>query len=332
MAILRYPLNPPVAGGDRSTSADATTTAIDYVMFQRMSTTYKNDSESQYYSGYSIPQNGVEVKPTGDRVYIAMPKNVQTAYTSNYRDIDLGVAGASAMRYLGGDVTNMGNLTDILQDAAGAALPEFSGAMISQFVNGITGLGGLTGQIDANAIQALTRGRVFNPFKEKLFTGMSFRTHSFNFKMISRNQEESVAVKAIINYFKQGATPSSTGVSGVPQAKVTGDGRGAGLAQGINALSGQRFFQVPQSFNIKFMRVAADGTISDTETNDYMHFKFHPSVVTNINVNYTPDGQYTAFKKYDTGQTGGVQVPAIDLSIQFAELKLVTAEDIAQGY
>ncbi|QIN97228.1 baseplate tail tube cap [Synechococcus phage S-H25] len=332
MAILRYPLNPPVAGGDRSTSADATTTAIDYVMFQRMTTEYKNDSESQYYGGYSIPQNGIEVKPFDTRVYIAMPKSIQTAYTSNYRDIDLGVAGASAMKYLGGDVTNMGNLTSILQDATGAALPEFSGAMISQFVNGLTGLGGLTGQIDANAIQALTRGRVFNPFKEKLFTGMSFRTHSFNFKMVSRNQEEAVAVRAIINYFKQGATPSTTGVKGgVPQAKVTGDGAGAVLAGGINSLSGQRFFQVPQSFNIKFMRVAADGTIADTETNDYMHFKFHPSVITNISVNYTPDGQYTSFKQYNTSQ-GGVQVPAIDLSIQFAELKLVTAEDINQGF
>lgn len=330
MAILRYPLNPPVAGGDRSTSADATTTAIDYVMFQRMKTEYKKDSESQYYSGYSIAQNGVEVQPTGDRVYIAMPKSIQTAYTSNYRDIDLGVAGASAMRYLGGDVTNMGNLTSILQDATGAALPEFSGAMISQFVNGLTGLGGLTGQIDANAIQALTRGRVFNPFKEKLFTGMSFRTHSFNFKMVSRNQEEAVAVRAIINYFKQGALPSTTGVTDA-QAKVTGDGKGAVLAQGINSLSGQRFFQVPQSFNIKFMRVAADGTIANQETNDYMHFKFHPSVITNIGVNYTPDGQYTSFKQYDTKQSG-VQVPAIDLSIQFAELKLVTADDIAKGY
>ena len=34
-----------------------------------------------------------------------------------------------------------------------------------------------------------TNGRIFNPYSEQIFQGMSFRTHNFVFKFFARNQE-----------------------------------------------------------------------------------------------------------------------------------------------
>jgi hypothetical protein len=62
-----------------------------------------------------------------------------------------------------------------------------------------------------------------------------------------------------------------------------------------------------------------------------LHFKIHPSVCTGININYTPDGQYTAFRSAQSIDSG-VAVPAIDLTLQFTELKLVTGQDIQEEF
>ena len=67
---------------------------------------------------------------------------------------------------------------------------------------------GLSGQIDANSIMQLTQGKVFNPYTEQMFSNVQFRTHSFNFKMFARNEDESVEIAHIIKYLKQGALPS----------------------------------------------------------------------------------------------------------------------------
>ena len=163
----------------------------------------------------------------------------------------------------------------------------------------------------------MTRGRIFNPFKEQVFTGIDFRTHSFNFKMFSRSKKEAQMIKDIIDYFKMGSVPA-----------MGGEGGNVGnLGAGI---SGNRFLTVPDNFNIKFMRLKPDGEGSTEfiEDKDFMHFKIHPSVCTNVSVNYTPDGQYTSFKDVGSNQ---VMVPAIQLNLSFSEMKLVTAGDVSKG-
>jgi hypothetical protein len=329
--IFVYPLTTPVAGGDTAPEADGATTAIDYVMFQRQRINYK-DSQRKYF-GRAFPEtNTLQLNTDKDRAYIAMPKSLQTQYQPQYKQIDVGVAGVAALTSLGGDLS-VETVAQTVSDAAGAALPEFASNTLAEAIGGFNQLLGLGGGLDANSIQALTRGRVFNPFKEQVFQSMAFRTHNFNFKLVSRSEAEARRVRDIINYFKQGATPEVGGAKFNP-----GEGGGESSGEALSTLFGgetgskltsNRFLTVPDSFNIKFTRMAADGSGVISESNNQLHFKIHPSVCSGISVNYTPDGQYTSFKNINGNM---IQVPAIDLSLTFTELKLITQQDIAQGF
>lgn len=259
---------------------------------------------------------------------MAMPTALQTQYQPQYKQVDVGVAGVAAMGLLNDN--SVEDVARTVSSAAAAALPEFASSTLAGGIGGFNQLLGLGGGLDSNGIQALTRGRVFNPFKEQLFQSMAFRTHNFTFKMVSRSKEEAQRVKDIINYFKQGAVPAM-GKSG---GFKVGEGGAEGSADAVSKLfgdgqvAGSRFFQIPDSFDIKFLRMKADGSVS-APGEDFLHFKVHPSVCTGINVNYTPDGQYTSFKDIDGTM---VQVPAINLILTFTELKLVTRGDVEKGF
>ncbi|WLW37319.1 baseplate tail tube cap [Synechococcus phage S-RS29] len=332
--IFRYPYSAPVNGGPSAPLGDGATGAIDYVMFQRQRINY-DDSESNYF-GYALPNSGLKTVPNERRVYLAMPKKLQTQYQPQYRQVDLGVAGIAGVAGLNDLSTE--SLAKTVGGAAAAALPEFATSTIASSINSFSGILGLQGNIDANSIQALTRGRVFNPFKEQIFQNMAFRTHNFQFNFFARSEEEAREIQSIILYFKLGAT-ARLGGAGKDEGfsnelKTSFSGNASSVFTSSNAAklsAAARFFEVPDSFNIKFLRLDPSGTFSG---NNEMHFKIHPSVCTGINVDYTPSGQYTAFKR-DPGNVGDgapLSVPAVNLSMTFTELKLVTQEDIAKGF
>ena len=263
MAIYRYPLLPPVTG---SNAVDNPTQMVDYVMFQRKRINYDDQNGSSYY-GLNVPNNKVATKKNQGRVYIAMPQNLQTAYQPTYRKVDMGVVGMAMSEGLSS--TDLDGVVNALQTAASAALPEFATGALAQVAQGAASALGLAGNADANALQALTQGKVFNPYSEQLFSNMNFRTHNFSFKMFARSERESQEINNIIKYLKQGALP------------IYGD-----TEEGKPA----RFFEVPDKFDIKFVRLSPDG--KQLTSSEDLHYKIHTSVCTGIDVNYTPDGQY----------------------------------------
>jgi hypothetical protein len=320
LAIYRYPLQAPVENGSASTE-DGATEAIDYVCFQRTSVKYDDNR----FRGYSLPgSNSAKRNLDKNRVYLAMPKGLQTQYSPSYRQVELGAAGAAAIQAVGNGSASTEDMAQLLGDTAGAVLPEFASGAFAGAINGAAQMGGLAGGIDANSLQALTRGRVFNPYKENVFTGINFRQHSFNFKLVARSPEEAKEMQSILNYFKEGAVPN-IGSSDDTAGKKD-------IEKLTRSLSGNRFFTVPDSFNIKFIRLRPDGQADKDGDKDFMHFKIHPSVCTGIQVNYTPDGQYTAFKKPGTDPKQSIQVPALNLTLSFTETKLVTTVDINDGF
>lgn len=321
MAIYRYPLQAPEERGSAST-ADGATEAIDYACFQRTSVKY----DDKGFRGYSLPgSNSVKRELNDDRVYLAMPKGLQTSYTPSYRQIELGAAGAAAIQAIADGDGSTEAMAAKISDTAKAVLPEFASGAFAGAINSAAQMAGLQGGVDANSLQALTRGRVFNPFKENVFSGINFRTHTFNFKLAARSEQEAKEMQSILNYFKEGSVPN------IGSADKS-DGGTSGAENLARSLSGNRFFTVPDSFNIKFIRLRPDGSTDSEGDKDFMHFRIHPSVCTNIQVNYTPDGQYTSFKSPDGDATKSIQVPAITLALTFTETKLITTVDINQGF
>ncbi len=368
MTVFRYPMKAPVPGSNDNPDSWGGTEAIDYVRFRQY---YMKFNEGASFASETLGTNNAEKIYVGgpDAVYINMPPNIQTSYNASYRKVDLGIAGAMIGAAGGTEAfSDMDTLTEALQSAAAGASPEFLNSAVAGAATGVSGALGLAGNIGANELQALTKGRVFNPYSEQIFSNMSFRSHNFNFKMIARNQQEGQQIEEIIHYFKRGSHPTFQGADSLfdfrnkedlekiyndkkeDGAKKFSDWSGnitklegqlGNTAIGQNAKS-QRFFKVPNKFEIDFVRLAADEDNSTVPTvTPNLHFRIMPSVCTAIGVNYTPDNQYNALKRigHDPAATEAtdptvrnLSVPAVILTLQFTEVKLLTGDDITKGY
>ena len=314
MTIYRYPLSPPATG---SSSVDNPTEMIDYVMFQRKRINYDDSNGSSYY-GLNIPNNNVAMEKNLDRVYINMPQNLSTQYAPTYKTVDMGVTGMAAASGLKSD--GFDELAQALQQAAKDAIPEFTASTLSEVATGAAQFLGLAGNATSNDIMSLAKGKVFNPYQEQLFSNMQFRNHMFSFKFFARSERESQEINNIIKYLKQGALP------------IYGSAEGDAGA-GNNASS--RFFEIPDKFDIKFVRLdPLSGTLNSSAD---LHYKIHTSVCTGIDVNYTPDGQYNAIGGRNIVSTGvgdnrPLQVPAVTVNCRFTETQLVMQSNITEGY
>ena len=313
MTIYRYPLSPPATG---SSSVDNPTEMIDYVMFQRKRINYDDSNGSSYY-GLNIPNNNVAMEKNLDRVYINMPQNLSTQYAPTYKTVDMGVTGMAAASGLKSE--GFDDLAKALQQAAKDAIPEFTASTLSEVATGAAQFLGLAGNATSNDIMSLAKGKVFNPYQEQLFSNMQFRNHMFSFKFFARSERESQEINNIIKYLKQGALP----IYGTVDADA-----------GSNTSS--RFFEIPDKFDIKFVRLdPLSGTLSNSTAD--LHYKIHTSVCTGIDVNYTPDGQYNAIggrniNSVGVGDNRPLQVPAVTVNCRFTETQLVMQSNITEGY
>lgn len=345
--ILKYPLKAPVEG-DYLDSEDAPTGRTDYLRIQRFRTNYAQSENG--YGGDNLPNNNVSTSLSSNIAYLNIPPSLTTSYQGDYDQINMGQLGVLAAQTAAG-IAN-GNAADSitagLQNAASSAFPEMAynkGASATQSLGSLTGLEtGVTG----GALQALTKGRIMNPFTEQVYNGIPFRNHTFDFKMFARNKKDAESIMSIIKYLKMGTVPclgdadaaeldllsQGTGGDGTTTSNGNTNGFTAQTTTGQINTSG-RFLLVPDKFLLEFVRM-------DPRTDSITrlpHYRFHPCVCTNVTVNYTPDGQYVSFKdaiadlSYDE-TTGSRQllVPAVQLTLNFSETRIMTKQDIVAGY
>ena len=345
--ILKYPLKAPVEG-DYLDSEDAPTGRTDYLRIQRFRTNYAQSENG--YGGDNLPNNNVSTSLSSNIAYLNIPPSLTTSYQGDYDQINMGQLGVLAAQTAAG-IAN-GNAADSitagLQNAASSAFPEMAynkGASATQSLGSLTGLEtGVTG----GALQALTKGRIMNPFTEQVYNGIPFRNHTFDFKMFARNKKDAESIMSIIKYLKMGTVPclgdADAGELDLLSQGTSGDGTTTsnGNTNGFTAqtTTGQintsgRFLLVPDKFLLEFVRM-------DPRTDSITrlpHYRFHPCVCTNVTVNYTPDGQYVSFKdaiadlSYDE-TTGSRQllVPAVQLTLNFSETRIMTKQDVIAGY
>ena len=92
---------------------------------------------------------------------------------------------------------------------------------------------------------------------------MQFRNHMFSFKFFARSERESQEINNIIKYLKQGALPI--------YGSADGD---AGAGNNASA----RFFEIPDKFDIKFVRLDPLSGVLNSSAD--LHYKIHTSVCT----------------------------------------------------
>lgn len=197
---------------------------------------YPDDLDNEHYMIFKIMTRDRENRlATGTRssfknIVLPIPSNLQVSQGASYNDTGLGAFGAMAAGKVdGADIKQAGQaLSDVIDGAiqsatnafktgdtdagvkaAGVAGPAVLGGAASAVGGPIAGLLalGATGQ-NIGAGVSLETGLAINPHMAVVFQGVGFRTHSFTYKFIARNGQESNAIRDIINTFKYAMLPS----------------------------------------------------------------------------------------------------------------------------
>jgi hypothetical protein len=133
-------------------------------------------------------------------------------------------------------------------------------------------------------------GLAANPKKEQVFKNVDFRTFSFEYSFFPRNSDESDKIKEIIKMFKLHMHPEYKDSNGF-------------------------LFIYPSEFDIFYYINGAEN----------MNLNRHTScVLTDMNVNYTPNSMFNAFENGMPTQ--------INISLTFKELSILTKKDIEDNF
>jgi hypothetical protein len=187
-------------------------------------------------------------------------------------------------------------------EAAGRALVDAGKALGNKDTEGaksaITGGGKNLSSIVANvalskgpnagAMSALT-GLAPNPMKEQIFKGVDFRTFTMEYQFAPRSIDESNNINNIITAFKYHMHPEYKDTNNF-------------------------LFLYPSEFDIEYYHGGEEN----------LNIHRHTScVLTELNVNYTPNGNFSTFQ--------GGRPTQINVTMTFKELTILTKELISQG-
>ena len=205
--------------------------------------------------------------------------------------------------------------------------------------NALSSFLGVEGSVSGSDLAAVTQGKIFNPYEEQIFNGISFRAHNFQFKLIARNKKEAETIDGILRTFKTAMLPSrdpnntlsalgklASDPEKAAKDKTSKDTAGAALSPPFSNTT-NRYLTVPARTKVEFVRVQnIRGTLGDVQTAPSIVglYKMKDCIIDGLQVNYTPDGAYV--------NTNDGYVPALDMSISLKEVALVTAEDVEKGF
>ena len=268
-----------------------------YIIFESGFLKYQPQQDSMFDQSISVggtgigpvaPQENITGKiPTGSitnaAISIYMPPGIKVGYSQSY-DNDQETG-------VSGDVQQA---LDEVKSAQGAedkilgALKGISGSVVRQAGQAVGEFISLAGMGDPVRFTLKRFGTAINPRNEAFYNTPTQRTFSYTFDFWPRNQDEAQAVENIITIFKYNSAPGLT--------------EGAGL------------FVTPNYFKINYMY--------NNGENPHLH-KIGACFCTDVQVDYSPDGQFTTF---ESGQPVHTR-----LSVSFLEDRIVTKRDIEAG-
>lgn len=161
----------------------------------------------------------------------------------------------------------------------------------------------LAGQTVGTNLLTRATGTVVNPNLEMLFNGPRLRTFNFTFDMTPRFKEEAKEIRKIIRILKKYMMPAQHESSA--------------------------FLKSPKIFLLEYIyngnasdEEAADfdeKTLSSPKSHPYLN-KIKPCALTDLNVNYTPDGSYMTYRD-------GGSMTRYTLTMSFSEIEPVYQND-----
>jgi hypothetical protein len=295
----------------------------------------KGGSVTNDFAKYNQAGAMYESYQGASNIMMYMPEDVNAEYGAQWNGKDFSNIGAEVLRgsggALAGDVGNTANAIGSLIKNASGALPTAGAEAIA---NGINATG--VGNVSTNDVLGSSLGVVLNPNTELLFSGFQMRSFSLKFRMAPRNKPEAETMRTIIGTFKKVALPTFGNPPGgmldlvshfqagfkkdeVEDTPANAEPAAAAAPEAAtkaqqDTLSGSNanYIGVPGLCQVKFMHKSG--------LHPYLP-QYKVCAITNVSVNYTPDGVYATYTE------AGAPV-AVDLTIGFAETKLIYSDDI----
>lgn len=233
------------------------------------------------------------------QIMLYMPEDISTGYKANWNGKAISTAAmdmlsAGTASGFGNKLMGVGATLTGMAQRVGAT---WSANTVRSTIQSITG-----DTLTNDEVFGAIGGIVTNPNTELLFNNMDMRTFQLKWKLVPRNQTEAAHVRGIINTLKKAMLPG-TQVDDVFEISW-GDGVTAG------------YISVPDLVRVSFM--------SGSSPADYLP-QYKMCAITQVDVNYTPDGSYATTYGADR-TTGGVV--ATELTVSFQETKLIYREEV----
>jgi len=227
-----------------------------------------------------------------DSVAIYLPPNVQSTTSAQYQGIEQGALGLAAAG--GGKFFDAMRRNDFAS-AAGILTGTGGNLIAAGLQKALAGAADLFFDSEgASDLYNKAFGNATNPYMEVFFGGMELRTFQYNFTFAPRNQDETDDVQAIIQLFRFHMAPE---------------------LQGEN----MRYLTLPSTFDIHYMYQHS----KDISKENNFYNLIATCVLTNVDVNYTPNG----VKSFQDGAP-----TSMTMSLSFTETELLTKERIEQGF
>lgn len=259
-----------------------------------------------------------ETKHDVARIFLPLPDNIGTQYSQSYVNEAIGLAGKAGIG-AGSEVMNlikngedlkgftsgldaiMSKVTDGFAGASGyygAQAAQEAGGAIGAAAGSSLGVGGsIAGAILGTAGGQFVKGAIagqgvaINPFMATLYTAPEIRTHQFSWKLIPKNEKESILLKNIIRKFKYHSAPGMTNENST-------------------------FFTYPEQFDIDF------------HYDEYL-YNIAPSVCKSFEVNYHGEGR-AMYHEISQGAGGKKSKAPVSVTINatFQEVAIITKKEI----
>ena len=260
------------------------------------------DIKRTSYEGHAAKQlNTKRMTRTNECIVLYMPPQIGATYAAGWKDVEMGMVGGSKA-VLGMGQTMMDSFGGATEEAitkqmeglkkskASEVFAEHTARKMGGGVGQTLGLGDVFTGIDKMANRAL------NNYLEAVFSGIGYRKFSYTWKFTPRDPEEAKVVDQIIRTFKFHMLPE------------------------YQQNSAGRYFTVPSEFELFYMYRGDENT--------WMN-KIYTSVLTNMEVNYTPT-QFQTLRPL--AGRNGAPMSEMEMKLDFQETKLVTKEDILEGF
>ena len=275
---------------------------------------FANDKESSFTFGSE--RTTPYKRKLGAGIKLPMPNNMSDGNPRNWGEQSMDAGQMGAVQNVSKNVLTSFFTNDFGGYGRTATKLSMQGEMLTQestrgmsMANKIAQLASESGFGDVSSEQVLSRsvGVVVNSNTELLFAGVSLRSFEYQWLMSPRNRLEAANVRMIIRAFKQWSAPKK--IRKIDNGELSNVGKAGGPSF---------FLGTPNIFRLRFV---TGGNRNILGVN-----KFKPCALQNVDINYTPEGQWMA---YENGMPISVM-----MTLRFAELEPIYdtdySEDIAK--